>query len=231
MTARKLFCFGHRGARGHAPENTVRSVRKALELGADGVEVDVQFAGGQLVVIHDDTLDRTTNGHGRLVKQSFAYLRSLDAGSGERIPTLAEIFDAVNRRAVINVELKGAHTAAPVSALIAEYVNRHGWSYDDFLVSSFDHARIREAKQWCPGIRIGALIMKTPRGLAKFADALDAWSLHAGRRCVTPKLVADAHRRGLKVFVFTINQPGEIARMKTLGVDGVFSDFPERVVV
>jgi glycerophosphoryl diester phosphodiesterase len=231
MTTQKLFCFGHRGACGHAPENTVRSVRKALELGADGVEVDVQIADGELVVIHDNTLDRTTNGHGRLAKKSFAYLRSLDAGSGERIPTLAEIFNAVNRRAVINVELKGANTAAPVSALIAEYVNRRSWSYDDFLISSFDLARIREAKQWCPEIRIGALIMRRPRGLAKFAEALGMWSLHVSRRCVTPKLVADAHRRGLKVFIFTINEPGEIARMKTLGVDGVFSDFPERVVV
>jgi glycerophosphoryl diester phosphodiesterase len=231
MTARKLFCFGHRGARGHAPENTVCSVRKALELGADGVEVDVHFTDSQLVVIHDDTLDRTTNGQGRVAKKPFAYLRSLDAGSGEHIPTLAEIFDAVNRRAIINVELKSPHTAAPVAALITEYVNRHGWSFDDFLVSSFDHARIREAKQCCPEIRIGALIMKVPRGLAKFAEALGTWSLHAGKRCVTQKLVADAHRRGLKVFVFTINQPGEIARMKTLGVDGVFSDFPERVVV
>jgi glycerophosphoryl diester phosphodiesterase len=142
MTAQKLFCFGHRGARGHAPENTVCSVRKALELGADGVEVDVHFADGQLVVIHDDTLERTTNGQGRVAKKSFIYLRSLDAGSGERIPMLADIFNAVNRRAVINVELKGPHTAAPVAALIAEYVSRHGWSYDDFLVSSFDHARI-----------------------------------------------------------------------------------------
>jgi glycerophosphoryl diester phosphodiesterase len=231
MTTQKLFCFGHRGARGHAPENTVRSVRRALELGADGVEVDVHFTAGQLVVIHDDTLERTTNGHGRVAKKSFAYLRSLDAGSGEPIPTLAEIFDAVNRRAVINVELKGPHTAAPVVALIAEYTNRRGWSYDDFLVSSFDHARIREARQLCPEIRIGALIEKTPRGLAKFAEDLGAWSVHAGKRRVTPKLVADAHRRGLKVFVFTVNEPKDIARMRTLGVDGVFSDFPERVMV
>jgi glycerophosphoryl diester phosphodiesterase len=182
-------------------------------------------------VIHDDTLERTTNGRGRVMKKSFAHLRSLDAGSGERIPTLAEIFDAVNRRAIINVELKGPHTAAPVAALIAEYVNRHGWSSDDFLVSSFDHARIREARQRYPGIRTGALIMKTPLGLAKSAAASGAWSVHVSKRCVTPKLVADAHRRGLKVFVFTINQQGEIARMKMLGVDGVFSDFPERVVV
>ena len=201
---------------------------KALELGADGVEVDVHFVDGQLVVIHDDTLERTTNGHGRVAEQSFACLRSLDAGLGERIPTLAEIFDVVNRRAVINVELKGPHTAAPVAALIAEYVNRRNWSCDDFLVSSFDPARIREVKQLCPEIRIGALIAKAPRGLAEFAEALGVWSLHVGKRGATPRLVADAHGRGLKVFVYTINQPGEIARMKTLGVDGVFSDFPER---
>ncbi len=230
MTAQRLFCFGHRGARGHEPENTVRSVRKALELGADGIEVDVYFADGQLVVIHDDTLERTTNGRGRVMKKSFAYLRSLDAGCGEYIPTLAEIFDTVDRRAVINVELKGPHTAAPVTALIVEYVKRHDWSFDDFLVSSFNHARIREAKLCCPQHRIGPLITKVPRGVAKFAETLGAWSLHADKRCVTSELVADAHGRGLKVFVYTINLPGEIARMKKMGVDGVFSDFPDRVV-
>jgi glycerophosphoryl diester phosphodiesterase len=231
MTTPKLFCFGHRGARGHEPENTVRSVRRALDLGADGVEVDVHFTDGKLVVIHDNTLERTTNGHGSVTKKSFTYLRSLDAGSGERIPTLAEIFNAVNRRAVINVELKGPRTSAPVAALITEYVNRDGWHYDDFLVSSFNHARICEAKKLCPKIRIGALIGQMPRGLGKFAEELGAWSLHVDKHRVTSKLVADAHRRGLKLFVFTINQPGEIAQMKILGVDGVFSDFPERVVV
>jgi glycerophosphoryl diester phosphodiesterase len=230
MTTQKLICFGHRGASGHEPENTVRSVRRALELGADGVEVDVQLADGQLVVIHDATLKRTTNGKGRVAKKSFAYLRSLDAGSGERIPALAEILNAVNRRGVINIELKGPHTAAPVAALISDYVKRHGWSFADFLVSSFDHKRIREVKERCPDVRIGALISRVPRGLAMFAERLGAWSVHVDKRHVTPKLVADAHGRGLKVFAFTVNEPREIARMKTFGVDGVFSDFPERVV-
>lgn len=231
MTAQKLFCFGHRGAGGHEPENTVRSVRRALELGADGVEVDVQLADGQLLVIHDDTLERTTNGHGRVAAKSFAYLRSLDAGQGERMPTLAEIFDAVNRRAIINVELKGPHTAAPVAALIAEYVNERGWRYEDFLVSAFNHAQLREVKRLRPEIRTGALIEKAPHNLAKLADELEAWSLHAGKRLVTKKLVAEAHRCGLKLFVFTVNEPKDIARMKTLGVDGVFTDFPERIAV
>jgi glycerophosphoryl diester phosphodiesterase len=231
MTPQKLFCFGHRGAGGHEPENTVRSVRRALALGADGIEVDVHFTDSQLVVIHDDTLERTTNGHGRVAEKPFDYLRSLDAGLGEKIPTLAEIFDAVNRRAVINVELKGPHTAAPVTALIEDYVKQRGWSYSDFLVSSFDHAQIREVKQLCPEIRIGALIEKTPRGLAKSAEAMDACSVHASKNCVTPELVADAHRRGLKIFVFTVNESKDIARMQALGVDGVFTDFPERMAV
>ncbi len=227
---RKLFCFGHRGACGHEPENTIRSVRRALELGADGVEVDVYFADGQLVVIHDDTLERTTNGHGRVMEKSFKYLRSLDAVLGEKIPPLAEILHVVNQQVSINVELKGPHTAAPVTALIAEYVKYHGWKFEDFLVSSFDHAQIRLAKELCPELRIGALIDKTPRSLAQFAEELGAWSLHASKRCVTPELVADAHQRGLKVFVYTVNDPDEIAALRVLGVDGVFSDFPERVV-
>ena len=98
MTSQKLFCFGHRGASGHEPENTVRSVRRALALGANGVEVDVHFADGQLVVIHYDTLQRTTNGQGRVTEKTFKYLRSLDAGLGEKLPTLAEIFDTINLR-------------------------------------------------------------------------------------------------------------------------------------
>ncbi|MGA2870623.1 MAG: glycerophosphodiester phosphodiesterase family protein [Verrucomicrobiota bacterium] len=225
-----LFCFGHRGARGHEPENTLRSVRKALELGADGIEVDVYLADGQLVVIHDDTLERTTNGAGRVAGKSFAYLRSLDAGHGEPIPTLAEVFDTVNRRAVINVELKGPGTAAPVAQLIGQYVQSGGWRHQDFLVSSFDLAQIQAIKRLQPGIRTGALIEKVPPGLAAFAEQLGAWSVHPGKRCVSPELVADAHRRGLKVFVFTINRPAEIAFMQSLGVDGVFTDYPERVV-
>ena len=225
-----LFCFGHRGARGHEPENILRSVRKALELGADGIELDVYLADGQLVVIHDDTLERTTNGVGRVMEKSFTYLRSLDAGHGEPIPTLAEVFDTVNRRAVINVELKGPGTAAPVAQLIGQYVQSGGWRHQDFLVSSFDLAQIQAIKRLQPGIRTGALIEKVPPGLAAFAEQLGAWSVHPGKRCVSPELVADAHRRGLKVFVFTINRPAEIAFMQTLGVDGVFTDYPDRVV-
>ncbi|MFO1487118.1 MAG: glycerophosphodiester phosphodiesterase family protein [Verrucomicrobiota bacterium] len=225
----KLFCFGHRGARGHEPENTLRSIRKALELGADGIEVDVHLADGELMVIHDRTLGRTTNGRGFVSRKTFAQLRALDAGRGEQIPTLAEVFDTVKHRAVINVELKGPRTAAPVVKLIERYVGELGWRYDEFLVSSFDHKQLSAARKLQPKIRLGALIEKVPRGLAAFAERLGAWSVNPAKEIVTPALVADAHERGLKVFVFTVNEPQDLARMATLGVDGVFCDYPERV--
>ncbi|MBU6411531.1 MAG: glycerophosphodiester phosphodiesterase [Verrucomicrobia bacterium] len=229
MKAGNFFCFGHRGARGHEPENTLRAVRKALALGANGIEVDVHLADGHLMVIHDDTLERTTNGKGAVAEKSFSCLRSLDAGLGEPIPTLAEIFDAVNRRALINVELKGPATAEPVTLLIEEYV-RCGWRYEDFLVSSFDFAQIRAAATLQPALRTGALIEEVPRGLAAPAERLGAWSLHCSKKCVTDELVADAHRRGLKLFAYTINAPDDIAAMVALGVDGVFTDYPDRVL-
>jgi len=230
MKTQRLFCFGHRGARGHEPENTLRSVRKALELGADGIEVDVYFVDDQLVVIHDSTLGRTTNGSGFVMKKTFAQLRSLDAGLGEKIPTLTEVFDVVNRRAIVNVELKGPRTAAPVAGLIDDYVQQRGWNYEDFLVSSFDHAQLRVMRKLDPEIPIAALIEKVPRDLAAVAERLGACAINPPKDRVTPELVADAHRRGLKVFVFTVNEPRDIARMKSLGVDGVFSDYPDRVI-
>src|SRR3954464_9724202 len=99
-----LLCIGHRGACGHEPENTLRSVRRALELGAHGIEIDVYFVDGEIIVIHDAKLERTTNGKGYVARKSLAYLRSLDAGKGERIPTLRQVFDTVDRRAFINIE-------------------------------------------------------------------------------------------------------------------------------
>lgn len=230
MKAHRLFCFGHRGACGHEPENTLRSIRKALALGADGVEVDVYFVDGELVVIHDRTLGRTTNGNGFVMQKSFAYLRSLDAGLGERIPTLAEVLDTVNHRAVINVELKGPRTAASVVALLARYVRRCEWRYEEFVLSSFDHAQLREVKKLQPALRTGALFARRPRGAVARAASLGAWSLNVAKEMVTPALVLEAHRHELKVLAFTVNQRGDIARMKALGVDGVFSDFPERVI-
>jgi glycerophosphoryl diester phosphodiesterase len=223
-----MICIGHRGACGHEPENTLRSVRRALDLGAQGIEVDVYFVDGELVVFHDAKLDRTTNGNGVLARKTFAFLRTLDAGKGERIPTLREVFEEVGRRAFINVELKGARTARPVSALIHEYVTRRHWRYEDFMVSAFNRRELRAVTD--PKIPIALLVIKPTRLYGLSARRVRASAVNPAARFVTKKFVENAHARGLRVFPYTVNTPAEIARLRHLGVDGVFTDFPERVL-
>lgn len=121
-----LLCIGHRGAKGHEPENTLRSIRKAIELGTPCIEIDVHHVDGHLVVFHDDRLERRTNGIGNLAEQSFEYLRSLDAGNGERIPTLQEVCETIGPGIGLNIELKGPGTATPVADYVASRLKRDG---------------------------------------------------------------------------------------------------------
>jgi glycerophosphoryl diester phosphodiesterase len=221
-----FLCFGHRGARGHEPENTLRSIRRALELGANAIEIDVWHVDGELLVFHDATLERTTNGRGRLARKSFAYLRTLDAGHGERIPTLREVCDLVARRAVLNIELKGPRTAAAVTAHIREYVTHHGWHYGDFLVSSFSRRELLAVAD--PQIPIGLLLARPSRLCWWNARRVRASAVHPALRYTTRPFIEQAHRRGLRVHVYTVNETADLARLRAWGVDGVFTDYPER---
>lgn len=226
-TKKPLVCFGHRGAAGHEPENTLSSVKKAVELGADWVEIDVYNVGGQLMVIHDKDLERTTSGEGLVEERSIEYLRSLDAGGGQKIPFLSEIFDAVNSRAGINIELKGFGTANLTVQLIDSYVSGHSWSYDDFLISSINYSMLREAKKLQPRIKIGLLALDAQVFLNE-SDLLEAaHSIHPSLNAVSREFVVEAHQRKLKVFVFTVNTKEDMAKMAEIGVDGVFSDYPD----
>jgi len=223
-----FLCIGHRGARGHEPENTLRSVRRAIELGAHGIEIDVWLVDGELVVIHDARLERTTNGLGPISRKTFAQLRALDAGQGERIPTLREIFETVDRRAFVNIELKGRRTAGPVSALIAEFVAQRGWRYEEFIVSSFSRTELRAISD--PQIPIALLLTRPTRLSMLSARRVRALAVNPALRYVTRQFVEDAHQRGLRVFVYTVNEPADLARMREWGVDGVFTDYPERAL-
>ena len=221
----RLYVIGHRGAAGHEPENTLRSVEAALRLGVDAVEVDVHAVDGRLVVIHDERLERTTNGHGRLADHTFAQLRALDAGRGERIPTLDEVLDAVRGRAELVVELKCAGTAAPVAALL----RARGLAADDVVVSSFDHVELARLRALLPEVRRGALVGGVPLGYAAFARDLGAHSVHMSAEFLRAPFVDDAHRRGMVVWVYTVNRADDAARVRALGADGVFSDVPDEI--
>ncbi|MGL5833809.1 MAG: glycerophosphodiester phosphodiesterase [Waterburya sp.] len=223
-----MLCIGHRGAMGHEPENTLLSIKKAISLGVDAIEIDVHNLEDNLVVIHDRDLARTTNGTGYLEHNSFAYVRSLDAGKGEQVPTLEEVFKTVDRQVIINIELKGGNTAKLVISLIQAYI-KAGWSYTDFVVSSFDHEQLHQIKAMCPEIITGMLIYGLPWQYLASAQELQVALIIPSLDYVTYKMVESAHQQGLQLWVYTVNQPDDLKLMRALGVDGIFTNYPERV--
>ena len=137
--------IGHRGAPGYEPENTLRSFEKAISMGVDMVELDVhKCKSGELVVIHDKKVNRTTNKKGFVKNKNLQQLKTLDAGKKEKIPTLKEVLDFINKRVKINIELKGPKTTEAVLKLIEEYINKKKWKYSQFIISSFDSRKIKK---------------------------------------------------------------------------------------
>ena len=220
--------IAHRGASGLAPENTLKAMAKALELGASAIEIDVQAADGELWVFHDRRLERSTNGKGVLTEQARAYLEQLDAGEGEVIPTLWQVMEIIAGRCELHIELKGAHTADAVAALTQRAETELGFAACQWVVSSFHHPELARFAALRPDIRLGALTANLPLKLAQFADDLGAWSLNCDVDFVDPTLVEDAHRRGLRVLVYTVDYPEDYETLARMGVDGIFTNRPDR---
>jgi glycerophosphoryl diester phosphodiesterase len=222
--------IGHRGAMAIEPENTLRSFKEALRHPfISMVELDVYcLPSGELVVIHDDDLDRTTNGKGPVMKATFSHIRTLDAGKGEKVPILEEVLDLIDKKVEVNVELKGPNTAHAVVACLQKYFKK-GWKPEHFLVSSFDHPELEKFHKLMPAVRIGVLVEKEAQPFIKYAADLGAFSINPCIDYTNQELVDDAHKHNLKVFVWTIKKPEQATRMNTLGVDGIFVNDPEMV--
>jgi len=221
-----MLTIGHRGAAGLEPENTLRSFQRAIDLGCDMVELDVHVCKtGEVVVIHDATVDRTTNGHGRVADMTLAELQKLDAGKGERIPTLEEVFRLVDKKVYINVELKSFGSAEAVAKIVAqtEHVRE-----DDLLIISFHSHFLQTYRVLRPAARMG-FVFWWPWGWERGARRMQAMTICAFFPIITRHMVERAHGMGLKIFAWTPNTPTRIAALRALGVDGVATDFPDRV--
>ncbi len=222
--------IGHRGACGYEPENTLKSFRKALELGTDIIELDIRLCKtSEIVVIHDETVDRTTNGQGYVAALSLTELHSLDAGKGQRIPTLKEVLRLINKKIQINIEIKDPLTVEPLAQMLTEYISKRHWRYDHFLVSSFDHTCLKKLHELNPEINIGILITKIPPGLKTLARQLNAYSINISKDYITPAFTKQMQARGHKIFVWTVDNYKTINKMKKMGVDGIASNFPDRL--
>lgn len=218
--------IAHRGASGTYPENTLLAIEQALLASADGIEIDVFCVENELVVIHDVDVSRTTNGTGFLPDFTLKQLQQLDAGSGQRVPTLWQVLQLVNNQTLLNIELKGADTAAPLLALIKKAEAELGTDPSQLLISSFNHHLLRQIKIDRADLKLGALIASLPLDYAAFASELGAWSVHCDQGFINQHMVEDAHQRGLKAWVYTVNNALTAQKMRQLGVDGIFCNYP-----
>lgn len=225
----KILNIGHRGAKGHVVENTLESIKKALEIGVDGVEIDVHLcASGELVVFHDFTLDRMTNGSGEITKHSLSELKSLKVKGKFTIPTLQEVLDVIDKRCFLNIELKGKNTALKACRTIQYNIEASGWVYKDFIVSSFQHSELNTVFKIDKNIPLGVLTKASVSEAVMFAKTIQAVAVHPNYDLITKENVHKAQLDGLKVIAWTVNEKETIQRLKSYGVNGIITDFPDR---
>ena len=220
--------FAHRGASTHFPENTQSAIMAALNQGVDGIEVDVQSALDDYVIIHDTYLDRTTNGKGKVSDMPVQIIKQFDAGNGEQVPTLQQLIDWNNNQTVLNLELKHTFELEKFATQLEMNIAANKISAANILVSSFNHHQLHWLKERLPWLKIGALTASIPLQYAKFAEDLDAYSIHIDKNFMSKQFVDDAKLRGLKVFAYTVDEVEDIKLMLVCGVDGIFTNDPQQ---
>ncbi|MDC6351182.1 glycerophosphodiester phosphodiesterase [Zeaxanthinibacter sp. PT1] len=224
-----MMIIGHRGAMGHETENSLASIEKAMELGVDMIEIDVfRIKSGEIMVFHDDRLERLTNGAGDIESYYFVELRRLDVEGGHKIPMLQEVLRTIDHKTKLNIELKGTNTAGRVNFIMENYIEKQGWKLEDFLISSFRWDELREMRKNNPDVDIAVLTDGDPEKAIEVARELNAVAINPHYKKLKDTNVKAIHDAGFKVLTWTVNEPEEIDRMRELGVDGIFTDFPER---
>ena len=214
---------GHRGAAGLEPENTLRSFRRALDLGVDTIELDVHLTKDQhLVVIHDATVDRTTDGSGAVRDLTLRKIQQLDAGLGEHVPTLQEVIEFVAQKAILQIELKGLGVEHKVAQTIA--VNR---LINHVTVTSFRHNMVKTIKTLNPQISTGVLFLGLPIDAPHLAHDAQADAIHPHVNYVDTQLVESCHSHGLFVRVWNTDCLSQMQKMIALDVDAIGSNRPD----
>ena len=232
---------GHRGAASHAPENTLAGFRAAKALGVGWVEFDVHLTvDGRCVVIHDDLIDRTTDGQGEVGQMMLEELSSYDAGAwfdpsfaGETVPTLEEVIDLLGELNLgANVELKPSPGAEDATATATLQMLRATWPghLPPPLVSSFDYRSLEVAQQVAPEIARGLLLETITDDWRSLVEAIEATTLHCGHTALTPARAKEIRAAGYPLFCYTVNHAGRAQELFGWGVSGVFSDMPDQIL-
>ncbi len=230
----KPLVFAHRGGKKWAPENTLSAFKRSVEAGVDGIELDIhKCKSGELVVIHDDTLERTTSGSGLVKDKTWSELKTLDCGSwyspefkGERLPLLSDVLSLVNGQLTINIEIKNCPMNYPgiaddLLAMLKDY------KYPDkIIISSFDHKVLHEIATKSKRYKLAMLGDSVIADLPKYARTVGSQNWNPAFDCVRQDTVADAHKNGLTVNTWTVNDKEGWNKARVLKVDTIITDDP-----
>ncbi len=217
--------IGHRGASAYEPENTLRSFERAIAMGATSIELDVQVSmDNEIIVMHDSTVDRTTNGTGRVSSMTLEELKELDAGKGECVPTLKDVIDMAYGRAYIQIEIKDIRAEDPVVNML------RGYSLSEFFLISFWHATLLNAKRKLPGLKTGVLLEGLPVDPLSLVRSADADRLAISQRTIDKDAVDVLHAGGKSVSVWVADDISDIEKAISLGVDAIASNRPDVLV-
>ena len=226
----KPLVIGHRGAMGHETENTLASVQKALDLGVDMIEIDVfQIKSGEIMVFHDERLERLTNGGGAIEEYDIYDLKKLTLDGNHKIPMLQDVLKLVDKQVPLNIELKGVDTADRVHFIIEYYIKEKGWKLEDFVISSFHWNTLKRMRELHPTIAIAVLTEEDPLDAIPVAKELNAIAVNPDFEKLTPENVLAIKEAGFKIYTWTVNEEQDIIKVKRMGVDGIFTNFPERI--
>ena len=217
---------------GHALENTIESVKKAIELNVDGIEIDVfKSKNGEIVVYHDPFLSRLSNSDEFIEQISLDSIKKIELKGGLSIPTLKEVIDVVPEKIFLNIELKGSNTALETNEIIIEYLREFNLPPSKFIISSFRWDELKKFRDLNKDIPMAILVDSLYKidNAIKLAKEINAIALNPNNKFITKKIVNKIQSNNIKVFPYTINAPKNIKRMKLMGVDAIITDYPERI--
>ena len=222
--------IGHRGAKGHIAENTIASIHKAIELGADGIEIDVFLCkSGEIVLFHDKTLEKLTNGDGNIEDKNLEELRKLKVlNSSYSIPTLEEVLNSIDKDVFLNIELKGRNTAKGSFDLVREYVDIHKIELKNILFSSFDWEELKDLRALSNEVKLALITGDDPLLAIDSALHLKAVAINPNYKDLNEHNISKIISKGLKIYTWTVNRKQDIEKLKALNVNGIITDFPDR---
>ena len=224
--------IGHRGSKGYIAENTLESINHAILLGVDGIEIDIfKCLSGELVLSHENDLKRLTGKSGQLEKLTLNELKKFLVVGKYNIPTLTDVLTKIETPLFVNIELKGLNTAQPTSKIISDISINTSWSFEHFIVSSFNWDELKLFRSVDKNTPVGVLVSKSMsiNEAIEFGKNINAQAIHPNFKLLNDKAVKKIKNNGFKIYTWTVNDEDDINFMKKLKVDGIISDYPDRI--